>query len=75
MNHFFEDAPADDQPDPTAEHEKAALDAIHALERLANQQPEHALRAGQVMRKVWTVAQSKSQTLSLRSITVKRGQS
>jgi hypothetical protein len=63
----------DDLHDPTAEHEKAALDAIHALERLADKQPEHALRAGQAMRKVWAVAQAKSQSLSLRTMTVKRG--
>ena len=44
-------------------HEKQALDAIHALVRLAAKHPTQAVPVAQALSKIWTISQSKTQTI------------
>ena len=56
-------------------HEKAALDAIAAIMKLAEAHPDKVLVIGAGLRKIATVAQSHAQTISLRSMAIPKRRS
>jgi hypothetical protein len=53
-------------------HEKAALTAIDAIVKLAEAHPDKVLVIGAALRKISTISQSHAQTISLRSMTVRK---
>jgi hypothetical protein len=66
------DGPEAEQDDELEGLEKQALDAVLAISRHADTQPDKVLIIGAALRKISTIAGSHAQTINLRSMTMKR---